>query len=397
MDQDEWDRQIYEHSPSLCFVMNPDGLIIDCNFAFARALGFRVKGEIEGKSILDCAEESGKSTLQDSFNKWRNSGRIHNHEFKMKRADGSTFAALLNANSIHDELGRIIACNAVILNITELVNARKKVELSVNELMVKEGELREINEELKRVERAKEEFLSMISHELKNPLTPIISFTDILKKQIAAGGQFTERQLATIPMINQNAKDMRRLIEDVLSVYKLDMRLRFTFSETNILELVNQVILELGSMFEEKGIKAETNIMVLPETSVINCDLVRIKQVLVNLIRNSVDFLPSSGGKILITLEEEKTDQTQLKNKSAGVVISVADNGTGIAPDKVSGLFKKFYQADPHSARKHGGTGLGLTICKEIVEMHGGRIWYDSSYRNGACFKFYIPRNPPSL
>jgi PAS domain S-box-containing protein len=394
MDLEGWYEQIYDLSPSLCFVMNPEGLIIDCNLAFARGLGCRVKGEIQGKSILDCADEAHKETLQRSFDVWRNTGKIHNHEFKMRRADGSAFPALLNANSIHDEFGRIIACNAVILNVTELVNARKKVELAMNDLLIKERELYEINEELKRVERAKEEFLSMISHELKNPLTPIIAFTDILKKTIAAGGQLTERQLATIPMINQNAKEMRRLIEDVLSVYKLDMQLNFTFSETNIAELVNQVILELGSIFEEKGIKAGTGIMIAEDKSIINCDMMRIKQVLINLVRNAVDFLPNFEGKIIITLEEAEIDKIQSKDTASGIVVSIADNGTGIATDKVSGLFKKFYQADPHAARKYGGTGLGLTICKEIIEMHRGKIWYDTSYKGGACFKFYLPRIP---
>jgi signal transduction histidine kinase len=82
--------------------------------------------------------------------------------------------------------------------------------------------------------------------------------------------------------------------------------------------------------------------------------------------------------------------------KPAAILISVADNGPGIPEEKVSGLFKKFYQVTPTAPRKHGGTGLGLTICKEIVEMHGGKIWYDSSYKNGACFRFTIPRVAPT-
>lgn len=103
------------------------------------------------------------------------------------------------------------------------------------------------------------------------------------------------------------------------------------------------------------------------------------------------------GGKIIITLEDGKVEQEQtIDPKPSALLISIADNGPDVPPDKVSGLFKKFYQADPKATRKHGGTGLGLTICKEIVEMHGGKIWYETSYGKGACFRFLVPRLPPN-
>lgn len=186
---------------------------------------------------------------------------------------------------------------------------------------------------------------------------------------------------------------MKRLIEDVLSVYKRDMRLKFIFSEIRIVELANQVVMELSSMLNEKGINIETNILLREgNETIITCDALRVRQVLINLIRNSVDFLPASGGKIIITLEDRKVEQEQtIDLKSSALLISIADNGTGVPPDKVSSLFKKFYQADPKATRKHGGTGLGLTICKEIVEMHGGKIWYETSSGNGACFRFLLP------
>lgn len=232
----------------------------------------------------------------------------------------------MNATSIHDEFGRVIACNAVILNITELINARKKVEVAMNDLVQKERELHEMNEELKRVEKAKEEFISMVSHELKNPLTPIIVFSDILKNHAASGKQFTEKQLATIPVINENAKGMKRLIDDILSVYKLEMRLDFAFSETKIVELVDQVVLELTSMLDEKGIKLEMMVSLIEgRETIITCDALRLKQVLVNLIRNSVDFLPASGGKIMVALEDqEELDQGQrASSKSSAVLVSL--------------------------------------------------------------------------
>lgn len=85
MDQNDWYTEIYDLAPSLCMVLNPESLIIDCNLALARALGYTVKGELEGRSMLECAETSSKETLQKSFDIWRKTGKIHNHEFKMKR------------------------------------------------------------------------------------------------------------------------------------------------------------------------------------------------------------------------------------------------------------------------------------------------------------------------
>jgi len=261
MEQQEWYERIYDLAPTLCMVMNPEGVIIDCNLAYAKALGYNAKAHVIGNSIFECADAGSKDTLRKSFETWKKTGKVHNHEFKMKRVDGSVFPALINATSIHDELGRTIACNAAILNITELANARKRIEVTMNDLIQKERELQEANEELKRVERAKEEFISMVSHELKNPLTPIMGFSDILKNQVLSGQQLTDKEVAAIRIINQSAKEMKRLIDDILSVYKLEMRLAFSFSDAKIVELVEQVLVELSSILDEKGIIVEKNIL----------------------------------------------------------------------------------------------------------------------------------------
>ena len=113
----------------------------------------------------------------------------------------------------------------------------------MNELIHKETQLRELNEELKRVERAKEEFVSLVSHELKNPLTPILGFSELIRKQGIADKTFNDKQLEMIRIINSSATEMKRLIDDMLSVYKLDMRLEFAYTETRITELVDQVIM----------------------------------------------------------------------------------------------------------------------------------------------------------
>jgi PAS domain S-box-containing protein len=180
MEQDEWYKRLFDVAPNLFLVLDYEGVIIDCNLGFVKAAGHGSKRDVIGRSIFEFADKTSKDAIAGSLEVWRKTGKVHNHEFKMKRADSSVFPALLNATSIHDEFGRTIACNADVINITELANARKKADMAMNELLQRETQLNEINVELKKVEKAKEEFISMISHELKNPLTPIICFAEML-------------------------------------------------------------------------------------------------------------------------------------------------------------------------------------------------------------------------
>ena len=112
------------------------------------------------------------------------------------------------------------------------------------------------------------------------------------------------------------------------------------------------------------------------------CDSKRIEQVISNLVKNSVDFVPEKDGKITIRAEVDETYQN--------VIFTVEDNGIGIPLEKMDNLFKTFYQVDTTLARKHGGTGLGLVICKGIIESHGGRIWIDRNYTYGTSIKFTL-------
>ena len=113
----------------------------------------------------------------------------------------------------------------------------------------------------------------------------------------------------------------------------------------------------------------------------VHCDQRRIDRVIMKLIKNAIDFVPSNTGKILI----------RVSNKMDAIVFSVEDNGTGIPPDKMDSLFKKFYQIDTTLSRKHGGTGVGLAISKGIIEAHGGEMWIDKENKGGARIIFTLP------
>jgi signal transduction histidine kinase len=269
-------------------------------------------------------------------------------------------------------------------NLDSLVQQRtKEIEIKNEELLKRENDLIIINKELVKTELAKEEFISMVSHELKSPLTPLKMYVEMfLKTNILAG--LDEKQLKAMKMIHNSVLKLEMLINDIFDVYKLDIgRLRLNKKSIEVAKLVRQNISELEPLTEGKQIKFNAEIMPPSDSVNVLCDSKRIEQVIANLVKNSVDFVPEKDGKITIRAEVDETYQN--------VIFTVEDNGIGIPVEKMDNLFKTFYQVDTTLARKHEGTGLGLVICKGIIESHGGRIWIDRNYAHGTAIKFTLP------
>ena len=277
--------------------------------------------------------------------------------------------------------------NTVNNNLNNLVTERTRNLQRVNdELQLKEQELEKANEELKVADRGKEEFMSMVSHELKTPLTPMKLYSQMMLRSTSSIGTLNDKQKKAVTVILNGILKLEVLINDILAVYKLDMgRLTLSKSCVGVEEIISQVFTEFKPLADEHKI----DLVVDKRTSgTIECDPQRTIQVLSNLIKNSIDFVPKNNGRIVIRVEDEKSDSEDNRN----ILFTVEDNGCGISPDKVKNLFKKFYQINTTLTRKHGGTGLGLAISKGIIESHGGRIWLDESYTGGASFKFTLPR-----
>jgi signal transduction histidine kinase len=277
--------------------------------------------------------------------------------------------------------------NTVNNNLNNLVTERTRDLQRVNdELQLKEQELEKANEELKVADRGKEEFMSMVSHELKTPLTPMKLYSQMMLRSTSSIGTLNDKQNKAVTVILNGILKLEVLINDILAVYKLDIgRLTLSKSCVGVEEIISQAFTEYQPLADEHKI----DFVVDKRTSgTIECDPQRTIQVLSNLIKNSIDFVPKDNGRIVIRVEDEKSDSEDNRN----VLFTVEDNGCGISPDKVKNLFKKFYQINTTLTRKHGGTGLGLAISKGIIESHGGRIWLDESYTGGASFKFTLPR-----
>ncbi len=233
--------------------------------------------------------------------------------------------------------------------------------------------------ELLEIDTKKEEFASMVTHELRSPLTPIMGYCEALQRPKIMG-KLTDKQLGAVEKIYSNSKRLQKLIGDVLDAQKLDMnRVVFDKREFEVNKLLDEIIEDFKFISKNSKIKI---INKNTEKLVLKSDANRINQVISNLVYNAVDFVKKETGKIEI----------DAKQKDHSVVFSVRDNGIGIKTEDKANLFKKFYQIDTSETRKHGGAGLGLAICKGMVEKLGGEIWLESKVNQGSIFYFSIPK-----
>jgi len=237
--------------------------------------------------------------------------------------------------------------------------------------------IKEKEEEAKKMDIAKDEFLAMITHELKTPLVPIQGYSDILLGEHL--GKLNDKQKERIQIIKSSSESLLSIISDLLDAQKLELgQLSMKISNTNIKETVDKAIESLKPEAEEKNIKIKSNLV----DFTINHDQERIRQVMTNLIKNSLVATESNTGKIEISMEDLPSE----------IKISIKDNGIGIPQDKQKDLFKKFYQVDATLTRERGGSGLGLSICKGIIESHKGDMSMESVPNQGATFSFTIPK-----
>ncbi|HEX5186309.1 MAG TPA: ATP-binding protein, partial [Nitrososphaeraceae archaeon] len=284
-----------------------------------------------------------------------------------------------------DELATLVkSFNSMVTTIRN--DTKRQTELT--------DQLKQLNEQLRYEDKAKDEFVSMISHELRNPLVPIKCFSDILLDPKSLGG-LNEEQKGAVKCIQRNEVKLESLLKDILDLYKFNMaKIRLSKKEVPISNLITNVTNDLNPILEEKGVSMVTEVNTKTSSTVI-CDDRRIEQVLSNLIKNSVDFVPSKEGRILLKVEEleaKKEGSKAVDIVKKYLLFSVKDNGGGIPEDKIDNLFEKFYKVDAITPRKYGGTGLGLAICKEIIEAHEGKILaHNNSDGKGATFSFTLP------
>ncbi|HJT10081.1 MAG TPA: PAS domain-containing sensor histidine kinase [Candidatus Nitrosotalea sp.] len=361
---------LYEQSPDLYRTINTDGVILDCNNAYAERLGYS-KDEIIGKTIFDHSSEKNLQGINDSFETWKKVGKVRNKEIWLKCKDGTVFPGSVSANNLYDDDDKLIGSNSVIIDITESYEQMKKLEESRNQIQQQMLQLKELD-------KAKDGFLAMMTHELRTPLVPIKSYLDMILAEKL--GPLTDIQKERLSVVQSSTESLLLLVNDLLDAQKIELgQLKLTKEVHNMGQIIHKTVEKMRGEITKRRMSIEKNIQ---NDLFCLCDPIRIEQVLTNLLVNAMKFSHDGSGKILINLYSENDHGR----------ILVKDNGIGITSNNLEKIFVKFYQIDASSTREYGGTGLGLSVCKGLIESHGGKIWAESEGRDkGAEIHIMLP------
>jgi signal transduction histidine kinase len=261
-------------------------------------------------------------------------------------------------------------------------------------------ELERINKELTVMNKYKDDFVMRISNESATILTDAKVLTEVLLETKDLGS-LTNMQYTVVKVIYENIAKINLLVKDLLDIYRLDRGvLRLSKADVNIANLIAQTSSEedLSKLISENNIEINQDRSMIAPTETVYCDPERLQQVLSNLLRNAIEFVPSDGrGRIAIRVKKQKEKQDREdkggNKKPQEITFIIEDNGIAVTKDEEQGLFQKFYLIDTKNAftKRQKFTTLGLSVSRGIIEAHGGRNWIDETYKGGASFKFTLP------
>jgi Na+/proline symporter/nitrogen-specific signal transduction histidine kinase len=282
-------------------------------------------------------------------------------------------AETLLAGAIGGASARVMVASVVQEDELELADVMRIVEEA--------GELRQLNEQLKSLDRLKDDFMSSVTHELRTPLTSIRALTELMRDE---PDMPAEQRAQFLGIVVAESERLSRLVNQVLDMAKIESgHAEWANTEVDLLALVKQALLTTTELLRERGAVAELD---APEAvPLLRADPDRLLQVLINLLSNAAKFVPPQGGRV----------QVRLRAAVEALTVEVQDNGPGVPLEQQALVFEKFRQGgDPR--HRPQGTGLGLPIARRIVEHFGGRLWLRQRPGEGACFGFDLPLTVPS-
>lgn len=354
---------------------SPEGVCEYISSSVEKLLGYKPK-EMIGKLFSDFLHPSDIQLAYKAFEQTINEGCPARLDFRYRCKDGSYIWGELTGNRIVDDMGNVIGGAACIRDITE----RKKRE----ELQKKVEEQKKKIDEAMHLDQLKTEFFANISHELRTPLNIILATIQLFEmycnkeetKEIFAG-----KKTKHITIMKQNCYRLLRLINNLIDINKIDADyFETSIQNHNIVNIVEEITLSISDFISNRGIKFEFDTEV--EEKIMACDPDNIERIMLNLLSNAVKFT-DPGGHIYVNIYDEK----------AHILICVKDTGIGIAKDKTSKIFERFSQVKGTIERQLGGSGIGLSLVKSLVEMHGGKIHATSEYGKGSEFIVKLPAN----
>lgn len=355
------------------FAIDPAGRILSWNKGAEEVFGYR-KEEIVGESftVLFTPEDRCQGAPERELENVRSKGRSQESRWQMRK-DGSRLWVSGLVDPLRDETGNLIGYVKVARDTTEEIAGRKRAEEAREEDLERERVARSESEVASRL---KDEFIALVSHELRSPLNAILGWTRILRQ----GRPDEELYQRATEIIERSARMQSQLIEDLMDTARIVRgKLKLEVRPVNLAPLIEKAMDVVRPAADAKGIALDAKLE--READQITGDPDRLQQVVWNLLSNAVKFTDESGRVEVI-----------LGRVDPYIQISVRDTGCGISPDFMPCLFERYQQADASSARRKGGLGLGLTLVRQLVEMHGGCVTAESDGEGkGATFTVKLP------
>ncbi|MBD3638101.1 MAG: response regulator [Crocinitomicaceae bacterium] len=351
-------KDLYNKSPDMLISVDVEtAVIMECNETLLRTTGFN-KDEIIGKTIFDLYHKDHVDKAKQALEEFKKKGRLKNIELAISNKDGEKLEVLLNAEGITDLKGQVIKSNSSLRDISELKKTRKKLEKALHDLERHTEEL--------------ENFVYVTSHDLQEPMLTVLSFIQLLEDEY--GESLDKDAKDYIHYCVQAAARMRELITCLLDYLRIGHD--DTTEDIHLKDVINEVLDELQGSIKEA--KAKIKLEGLPQLTANSDD---IKRLFHNLISNAIKFKKPNVDPIIEVKAQDDGDWWEF---------SVKDNGIGIEEKQFKKVFQMFKQL--HKRGEYKGMGVGMAICKKIVEYYGGTIWVESQEGEGTVFYFKLPK-----
>jgi len=352
-------RRLFESSKDGILILKADdGTITDVNPSMVQMLGYSHE-EFLGKELWQIGLFQDISACQEMIRELQAKGFVRYEELSLENTSGQKIEVEVVANVYQEDNHSIIQCN--IRDIT----ARSLLEHKTKEQAKSLADLG----------RRKDEFLAMLSHELRNPLAPIANAVQLLRLQKNEGQ--VQQKARTI--IERQVGQLTRLIDDLLEVSRIITgRIRLQCERSGLNGIVERAVETARPLMDQR--RHELKVSLSAQPIWLNADAARLEQVVVNLLTNAAKYT-ADGGHIWLTVQQEGDE----------AVLRVRDTGVGIAPELLPHIFDLFTQAERSLARSEGGLGIGLCLVQRLVEMHGGRVEADSVLGQGSEFVVRLP------
>lgn len=381
-------RELFECAPDGYLITNTEGKIQEANQTSSVLLQVPQQYLI-GKPLVVFVPEQERQDFRTQLNRVRQVGRLEEWVIRLQPRQGEAFYAALTVTAVANSQGNVVALRWLLRNITErkqleetqlraalaeMMNKALEDEIAQRKLL--EGELRRQAEALTQANSLKDEFLAIVSHELRSPLNAIMGFAQMLRMR-----RFDEATSSrALETIERNARAQAQLVEDLLDISRIVRgKLSLDVQSVNLIEVIEAAIDLVMLAARAKEVNIQTNFDV-PE-SFVRGDSERLQQIIWNLLSNAIKFTPRHG-RVEIGLRQD----------DSFVIIQVSDTGQGIHPDFLPYVFEHFRQEEQAKTRHHGGLGLGLAIVRQLVEIHGGTVHVSSPGEGkGTTFTVRLP------